>query len=115
MNPCIYHNGFKAFVRIIKINASYLLGKTVEHDDIVLNGANGYAFGIDFGYKIGNGFAVEYDFSYSSNKVTETISSVIEEAKAKYYTSSLDLIYTYALTEGFALFGKFDLMKNSGA
>jgi len=91
----------------IVLKSLMILGKTVEHDDVVLNGATGYAFGIDFGYKIGNGFAVEYDFSYSSNKVTETIASVVEEARAKYYTSSLDLIYTHEVIEGLSLFGKF--------
>jgi len=84
----------------------YMLGDTVDHEASVLDGDKDYGFGIDFGYRIANGFAVEYDFSYGSNTVTETLAGVSEEAKAKYYTSALDLVYVYEVTETFGVFGK---------
>ncbi len=83
-----------------------VLGDTVNHESAVLDGDRGYGFGIDFGYRLGNGFALEYDFSYARNTVTETVGIDVEEAKATYYTSALDLVYTYELTESLGIFGK---------
>ena len=80
----------------------YILGDTVEHDGLLLDGDKDFGFGIDLGYRIGNGFAVEYDFTYGSNTVTEGT----EEAKATYYTSAIDLVYVYEMTETIGVFGK---------
>ena len=83
-----------------------VLGDTVNHESAVLDGDRDYGFGIDFGYRLGNGFALEYDFSYVRNTVTETVDTDVEEAKATYYTSALDLVYTYELTESLGIFAK---------
>jgi len=80
----------------------YMFGDTVEHEGLLLDGDKDFGFGIDLGYRIGNGFAVEYDFTYGSNTVTEGS----EEAEAIYYTSAIDLVYTYEMTETIGLFGK---------
>jgi len=84
-----------------------IFGDTVNHEEAVLDGDQDYGFGIDLGYRLGNGFAVEYDFSYSGNTVTEKKDG--EEpvnVNAKYYTSAIDLVYTYELTEELGVFGK---------
>ena len=80
-----------------------ILGDKVDHEGSILDGDRDYGYGIDLGYRLGNGFALEYDFSYARNTVTEDDN---EEAKAKYYTHALDLVYTYELTETFGVFAK---------
>ena len=80
----------------------YMLGDTVNHEEAVLDGDKDFGYGIDLGYRFGNGFAVEYDFSYGTNTVTEGI----EEAKATYYTSAIDLVYVYEMTESLGVFAK---------
>ncbi len=83
------------------------LGEEVEHGEALLDGAGGYGVGIDFGYRLGNGFAIEYDFSYAKNRVTEKILNVEpEKVNAHYYTSSLDLVYVFEVTETVGIFGK---------
>ncbi len=91
----------------VVVKGMMIFGDTVNHEEAVLDGDQDYGFGIDLGYRLGNGFAVEYDFSYSGNSVTEK--KVGEEpvnVNAKYYTSALDLVYTYELTEELGVFGK---------
>ena len=83
-----------------------ILGDTVNHEGALLDGDQDYGYGVDLGYRLGSGFAVEYDFSYSSNTVTETRGEDIEKATGKYYTSALDLVYTYEASENIGLFGK---------
>lgn len=83
-----------------------ILGDKVDHEHAVLDGDQDYGYGIDLGYRIGNGFAVEYDFSYGSNTVTERIGEDTEEATGKYYTSALDLVYTVEVTETVGVFAK---------
>jgi len=86
----------------VVIKGMTILGDSVNHELTVLDGDQDYGYGIDFGYRLGNGFAVEYDFSYSSNIVTETTA----KATGTYYTSALDLVYTYETTETIGFFGK---------
>lgn len=86
----------------IVIKGMNILGEKVDHGLKLLDGGKGYGYGVDLGYRIGNGFSVEYDFSYSSNTVTEGTN----KETGKYYTSALDLVYTYEISEGFGLFGK---------
>jgi len=81
-----------------------VLGDKVLHEGNALEGDNGYGFGIDFGYRLGSGFAIEYDFAYAQNTITEVATQ--EEGDARYYSHSLDLIYTYELTESFGIFAK---------
>ena len=83
-----------------------ILGDNVTHEEALLDGNQDYGYGIDLGYRLGSGFAVEYDFSYSSNTVTETRGNAVEEATGQYYTSALDLVYTYEASENVGLFGK---------
>jgi len=90
----------------VVVKGMRIAGDTAAHEDALLDGDVGYGFGIDVGYRLGNGFALEYDFSYAKNTVTETIEDISEEGTAKYYTHALDLVYTYELTETVGIFGK---------
>jgi len=94
------------FYIVVKGLAS--LGAEAEHGEAILDGDGGYGFGIDLGYRIADGFAIEYDFSYAKNTVKEHIEGHVdeEEADAHYYTSSLDLVYTYEATETVGIFAK---------
>jgi len=84
-----------------------ILGDNIEQGDAMLGGDNGYGFGIDIGYRLGHGFALEYDFSYSQNTVTERREGhEAEEFDADYYTSALDIVYTYEMTEIVGIFAK---------
>lgn len=65
-------------------------------------GDTGYGFGIDLGYRLGDGLALEYDFSYAEN----TVKSPLEEGSATYYTHALDFVYVYEVTEQIGLFAK---------
>ena len=53
---------------------------------------------------MGNGFALEYDFSYAKNTVIDI--DLAEEGTAKYYSHALDIVYTHELTETVGVFGK---------
>ncbi|HFQ61359.1 MAG TPA: porin family protein [Epsilonproteobacteria bacterium] len=86
----------------IVASGMYMFGDTVDHEGLLLDGDKDYGFGIDLGYRIGDGFAVEYDFTYGSNTVKEGT----EEAQATYYTSAIDLVYVYEMTETIGVFGK---------
>ena len=93
------------FYVIVKGLAS--LGAEAEHGEAILDGDVGYGIGIDVGYRLGKGFALEYDFSYAKNTVTERIEHhEPEEVDAHYYTSALDIVYTYEVTETVGIFGK---------
>ncbi len=85
-----------------------LFGDEVTHGEALLDGNDdlGYGFGIDVGYRLGNGFAIEYDFTYGRNTVNEITEDDEVEAKSVYYTSALDLVYTYEATENLGIFGK---------
>jgi len=87
----------------VVVKGMRIAGDTFNHEGALLDGDVGYGFGIDVGYRLGHGFALEYDFSYAKNTVTE---DAIEEGTAKYYTHALDLVYTYELTETVGIFGK---------
>ena len=93
------------FYVVVKGLAS--LGAEAEHAEALLDGDGGYGIGIDLGYRIGKGFALEYDFSYAKNTVTEKIENhEPEDVDAHYYTSSLDLVYAFEVTETVGLFAK---------
>jgi opacity protein-like surface antigen len=84
-----------------------IAGDKVNHGDAVLDGDRGYGVGLDLGYRIGNGFAIETDFSYAKNDVTEFKTGFLPETfSAKYTTAALVLVYTYELTEALGVFGK---------
>lgn len=86
--------------------ASVDFGDTVMHEGIELDGDQDFGFGIDFGYRLGNGFAIEYDFTYARNTVSRTEDGIDEEAEGTYYTSAIDLVYVYEATETIGIFGK---------
>lgn len=85
-----------------------LVGDEVMHGEALLDGNDGlgYGYGIDVGYRLGSGFAVEYDFTYGRNTVNEITENDNVETKSVYYTSALDLVYTYETTENLGIFGK---------
>ena len=84
----------------------FILGNDVEHGHASLSGDQDYGYGLDIGYRLGNGFALEYDFSYGTNTVIETKDNEVEEATGKYYTSALDIVYTFEMTESVGIFAK---------
>lgn len=88
--------------------ALMIMGDKVDHGaGVVLDGDRDYGYGIDFGYRLGNGFALEYDFSYARNTVSEIEhGDLIHEAKGTYYTHALDIVYTYEFTHTFGVFAK---------
>lgn len=101
----IEHEAESKFYVIAK--ALIILGDKVNHGpDVVLDGDKDYGYGIDIGYRLGNGFALEYDFSYARNTVTEDDGHTIEKATGTYYTHALDLVYTYEFTHTFGVFAK---------
>lgn len=93
----------------IVVKGLMVTGDKVDHGEATLDGDRGYGFGIDVGYRFAEGFAIEYDFSYAENTVTEMVGHESEEACAKYYTHALDLVYTYEATETIGIFGKIGL------
>ena len=82
-------------------------GDKVSHGHDVLDGDRGYGFGIDLGYRLGHGFALEYDFSYAKNTVTETNAAHHSiDADATYTTHALHLVYTHHITDTVGVFVK---------
>ena len=92
----------------IVVGGMILLGDEVTHGDALIDGNDdfGYGYGIDIGYRVGNGFAIEYDFTYGRNNVKEITEDETVEATSVYYTSAIDLVYTYEATEQLGIFGK---------
>ena len=86
--------------------ALMITGDKIDHGHATLDGDRDYGYGIDIGYRLGHGFALEYDFSYASNTVTEDDGHGTHRAKAKYYTHAFDLVYTYEFTHTFGVFVK---------
>ncbi|UPT78219.1 porin family protein [Sulfurovum sp. XGS-02] len=85
-----------------------LLGDEIHHGEALLDGDDeyGYGFGIDIGYRLGNGFAIEYDYTYGKNTVYEITAHETVEATSTYYTSAIDIVYTYEATHNLGIFGK---------
>jgi len=99
------HHHEKSFYVALKGIAT--LGDTMSEEHAILDGDAGLGFGVDLGYKLPYGFAVEIDVTYVGNTVTETNAvAEQEEISATYMTSSLDLAYKYHLTREFGLVGK---------
>jgi len=83
-----------------------VLGDNVNEEETTLKGNRGYGYGFDIGYRLGKGFAVEYDFSYVTNTVAKSTEEETQTTSAKYYTSSLDVVYTVEASENVGLFAK---------
>jgi outer membrane protein X len=93
------------------VKAELTLGNTVEKSDVVkVEGHTGGGIGIEIGYKLGHGFAVETDGTYTRNTLTEvnceTGTCENTDADGEYMGVSLDLAYSYELTEHVAAFVK---------
>ena len=92
----------------IAVKGMYTLGDTYTNEEgIVEDGDAGYGIGIDLGYRIGHGFAIEIDGTYENGDVTfkEEGAEDVKET-VKYYTTSLDLVYVYEIGAGFGILGK---------
>ncbi len=84
-----------------------IFGDKVTEEDVLLDGDRGYGFGIDLGYRIGEGFALECDYSYANNTVTESRAGMeAEEFDMNYQSLAFDLVYTYEVAESVGIFGK---------
>ena len=92
----------------VVIAGMMLLGDEIQHGEALLDGNDeyGYGFGIDIGYRLGNGFALEYDYTYGKNTVYEITAHEEIKARSTYHTSALDIVYTYEATENLGIFGK---------
>jgi outer membrane protein X len=93
------------------VKALVTLGNDVdEGEGVTLEGDSGKGAGIELGYKIGYGFAVEADATFARNRVTEVRcieeECEREEGDGEYTTVSLDLVYNYHITHHAALFVK---------
>ena len=87
----------------VAVKGMYTFGDTYGEEE----GESGYGIGIDLGYRLGHGFAIEIDGTYENGDVTVTETNGDETTEnVKYYTSSLDLAYVYEVGEGFGLLGK---------
>jgi opacity protein-like surface antigen len=85
----------------------YTLGDDVREGEAILDGDNGAGAGIDLGYRLGNGFALEFDLSYERNTVTERREGEEpREADADFYTAAIDVVYTYEVGEALGVFAK---------
>jgi len=99
------HHKESDFYVIVK--GLYIAGDSVEHGEATLDGDAGYGFGLDIGYRLGHGFAIEYDFSYAQNSINEIVDGMTGDAgDATYMTSALDIVYSFELTEKMGLFAK---------
>lgn len=89
-------------------------GDKIEHErDVTLEGDVGTGFGIEAGYKLGYGFALEGDVAFARNRVTEHNCAETHEdgcehrsADGTYTSVSLDLAYTYHLMHHLGVFVK---------
>lgn len=79
-----------------------LKGLSITGDELGNNeGDKGFGAGLDLGYRLGNGFAVELDGSYSKNQLDNAA-----ETDVSYKTGALNLVYDFELTEKLGLFAK---------
>jgi opacity protein-like surface antigen len=104
-NDMHHENKESRYYAVVK--ALYIVGDTVNHGEATLVGDDGYGIGIDLGYRLQKGFSLEYDFSYSTNTVTEHVEG--EEPRdvdATYMTHAIDLVYGYEVMHKLELFAK---------
>ena len=95
------------FEYYVVVKAMTILGDNISEEHALLDGDRGYGFGIDFGYRVGEGFAIECDYSYASNDVTEHRAEEGGEVLDYSYRSlALDVVYSYEVTEKLGIFAK---------
>jgi opacity protein-like surface antigen len=91
----------------VAVKAITTLGDSIEEEGATLEGDTGFGIGIDLGYKLAYGFAIELDATYVTNNVTEReADGESEEYSASYITTSLDIAYKYPLTHTVGLVAK---------
>ena len=92
----------------VAVKGMYTLGDTYTNEaGIVEDGDAGYGIGIDLGYRLGHGFAVEIDGTYENGDVAAKEEGGEEVTESvKYYTTSLDFVYVYEVGAGFGILGK---------
>ncbi len=86
----------------VALKGMYTLGDTYKNEE----GDAGYGVGIDLGYRLGHGFAVEIDGTYENGDVTAKEEEEEISENVEYYTTSLDLVYVYEVGAGFGVLGK---------
>ncbi|BAF70904.1 porin family protein [Nitratiruptor sp. SB155-2] len=69
-------------------------------------GDHGNGIGVDLGYRLGHGFAIEIDGSYEKTKVTVFEETETLRENIKYWTTSLDVAYTYEMSESLGILFK---------
>ncbi|QOP44250.1 porin family protein [Sulfurimonas sediminis] len=92
---------------LISLGDNYTEEAKGTEPEALLKGDRGEGFGIDLGYRLGYGFATEFDFSYTHTTVTKSVVGEADvSAGADYYSYGLDLLYGYHVNEEIVLFGK---------
>ena len=92
---------------LVSLGDTYTEEATVSEPEAKLEGDVGGGVGLDLGYRIGYGLAVEFDFAYAHTNVTKRVAGEEDvSAGADYYSFGLDLIYGYHVNESFVVFGK---------
>ncbi len=92
---------------LISMGDTYTEEATNTEPEAKLKGDTGQGFGIDLGYRLGYGFATEFDFSYAHTTVTKSVSGEADvRAGADYYSYGIDLLYGYHLNEEIVVFAK---------
>ena len=82
----------------VTVKGMYAFGEDYEGE----KGDAGYGIGIDLGYELGHGLAIELDGTYENADV-EVLG---DTTGIDYYATSLDLVYVYEVTEKFGLLAK---------
>lgn len=94
-----------------------IFGERVHHGHgVTLDGDAGQGLGLELGYKLGHGFAIEGDASFAENTVTESHCAsthnktesgcVLDKATAQYSTISVDVVYLIHPTPAIGTFVK---------
>ncbi len=88
----------------LTVKGMYAFGEDYTNDaGVVEKGDAGIGIGVDFGYELAYGFALELDGTFETADV-----QIGEEPKETidYYAASFDVVYVYELTEKFGVLGK---------
>lgn len=79
----------------------YTMGDEVDN----LDADSGYGAGIDFGYRLGGGFASELGFAFSKSALNNPAENEISSK-----TAGLSLVYTYDVAKAIGVFAKVGYM-----
>ncbi len=85
----------------------YSLGGDIDEGEETIEGESGRGMGVDIGYRLGYGFAMEVDYSNYTNRVHKKAEGAeTERGTARYKAYALDLLYSYHMTEQWGVFVK---------